>query len=110
MIARASIDQPAGPIAIPIDSTFSVNILTHWIFDVAPAASAPESARVQQRKVNTTVNPPAANQAPLAHSTSSFTRPTLSRLIAGGVDTTPSRTAVKFPVGDTAHTLTRRYR
>jgi hypothetical protein len=108
-ITRASVDQVAGCIAVPTAATISVNILTHGVFDVPPAATAPASPRVQQRKVNTTVNPLAANQTSLAHSTSPFTRTTPPSSTAGGLDITRWTTAVKFPTGDTADTLTRRY-
>jgi hypothetical protein len=103
-LARASVDQVAGPIAIPMAETVSGTILPHWIFDVDPTASAPAGARAQRRKPNTTANPLATNQTTLAHSTFPFTNTTLSDPIAGGVDTTPWTTAVKFPIGDAVHT------
>lgn len=108
-IARTSIDQVAGPIVIPRAATIRVNTLARRVFDVASAASSPAGARVQQRKVNTAINPLAANQTSLAHSTPLFTRTTLARPMTGSVDTTAWTTAVTFPIADTAHTLTRRY-
>jgi hypothetical protein len=65
----ASVHQVAGLIAIPIIAIISVILLTHWIFDVIPTASALAGTGVQRRKASTTGDQLTANHTPLAHTT-----------------------------------------
>jgi hypothetical protein len=110
--------QMASPIAIPIATTIGVILLVNRIFDVVPAASAPASAGGQWRTASTTGNRLAPNHTSLAHSTLLLTHADHGGLElsaeAPQLTTTAINRAIAThrsgpkPIGDIAHTLTRR--
>jgi hypothetical protein len=96
-LVRASVDQMAGSIALPMATTIGVIQRLSSTFDIYPAASAPAGAGVQPSIASISGDRLATNHTPLAHSALPLTHADHGHL--GLSDPTP--------IGDTAHTLRR---
>jgi hypothetical protein len=110
MLARTSVDQVAGSIAMAMAASIGVTLALHWIFNIVPAANAPAGAPAQRRKTSTTANRLATNQTSLPHSPLPFTRNgRCGHDLSAGNRATATRRSVSNPIGDSPYTRTRRY-